>query len=54
MPLRGLLLSPPIAKAIFTFDAGEVLVCGFKFFANISHVRVDRVVGHEALHGRVH
>ena len=52
--LNALLLSPLITKPVFTFDTGKFLVSGLEFLSNVAHMRVDGVVRHQTLHGRVH
>ena len=45
---------PTITVAIFALDAVEIGINALELFADISHVGIDRVVGHQRLHGRIH
>ena len=49
-----LLRRPPVSKAILTLDALKIGIDGFEFLTNITHVGIDRIVGHQGLHGRIH
>ena len=43
-PPPRLLLRPSIAKTVFTFDAAKIAVDALKFFPDVAHMCVDRVV----------
>jgi hypothetical protein len=48
------LIGPPVTKTVLALDALKVGIDGLEFFAYVSHVRIDGVVGNQGLHGRVH